>query len=162
MNGEWFFTIAVTLLPALVSALFGYFLGTRSQKKQDLREYITETVKEKYPQLFAEIKRNSDLLDNYLNDPFIHFSFPLLEQLYNEGRDEFMTKHHKDLHLIVDFFYTQICPKLNDFHNLNKGSRKKIFLIWKDQLVKSGLRLAECEHIAKDLVTARARAHVKS
>lgn len=37
---------------------------TRVQK-----DYVTGTVKEKYLSLFLEIKRNSELLDNYLEEP---------------------------------------------------------------------------------------------
>ena len=137
MNGEWIFTILFALVPALVSVFVGYFLGTRSQRKQDLREYITDIVKEKYPQLFAEIKRNSERLDNYLENPFDSFGFSQLEQIYNKGLDGFVKKHHNDLFLLVDFYYRQIRPKLKEFHNFNRDSRKRLRYIWEVYLRKS-------------------------
>lgn len=155
MNGEWTFQIVLALVPALISAFIGYFLGTRSQRKQGLREYITETVKDKYPSLFSEIKRNSERVDNYLDSPFDSFSFPQLEQIYNKGRDEFMKKHHRDLFLLVDFLYNQIRPKLKKLQNLGLELRKKFFVVWSNQLRKSlpSETKGTSESIAEHLLT---------
>jgi hypothetical protein len=155
MNGEWVLQIVLVLVPVLVSAVVGYFLGVRSQKKQALGEYITEIVKEKYPLLFAEMKRNSELLDSYLENPFVVFDFPKLKEMCNEGLDEFMKKHHEDLFLLVDSFYRNIRPKFTKLHNLEVESRKKIFNVWLKHLSKALSRkvVSESKRIVEDLLT---------
>jgi len=110
MNGAWIFQIVLVLVPAIVTAILGYLLGVRQQKKQALREYITGTVKVEYPLLFSEIRKNSEYLDNYLETTYIHFPFPKLNDIFNRGLDRFMQKHHKDLFLTVYSFQKKIIP----------------------------------------------------
>jgi len=155
MNGDWIFQIALVLAPALVSALIGYLLGIRRQKMQILREYITGTVKDKYPTLFSEIKRNSELLDNYLENPYVNFSFLKLEEIYNKGLDEFMKRHHKDLFLLVDSFQKKIRPQLKKLQNLGLELRKKVFVVWSNHLRKSlpSETKGAWERIAEHLLT---------
>lgn len=145
----------LVLTPTLASAVIGYLLVIRRQEKQVLREYITGTVKDEYPLLFSEIKRNSERVDNYLDNPFDSFSFPQLEQVYNKGRDEFMKKHHKDLFLLVDSLYNQIRPKLKKLQNLGLESRQKLFVVWSNHLRKSLPSEAKgtSERIAEHLLT---------
>ncbi len=127
MNGEWILQIVLVLTPALVSAAVGYFLGIRSQKKQVLREYITETVADEYPALFSEMKRNSELLDNFLEKPNESFSFPNLNEIYNSGLEEFMKSHHKDLFLIVDFLQRNMVPRFYELDTLVRELMEKLF-----------------------------------
>jgi len=67
MNGEWVYLEIARLVLSLVLVYIAYLFGLRSQKIQGLREYITGIVKDEYPPLFREVKRNSELLDNYLD-----------------------------------------------------------------------------------------------
>lgn len=113
MNGEWIFQIALVLTSALVSALVGYLLGKRSQKLQIIREHVTNTVRAEYRVLFDEMRRNSVMLDGFLQKPNVGFEFPKLNKIYDEGLDELMKTHHKDLFLMVDSFRKNMLPKFN-------------------------------------------------
>jgi len=93
----------------------GYRLGNRSQKTQSLREYVSGIVKEEYRPLFTEIRWNSQLLDDYLENPNENFDFSELGKIYDEGLEEFMKLHHKDLFEKVDFFRKNIVPKFHEF-----------------------------------------------
>jgi len=125
MNGEWIFQIALVLVSVLVSTSFGYLLGLRSQKMQALREHITEIVKDKYPELFFEIKRSSEYLDNILEEPDVAFIFPKLNEIFDRGFDEFIKRHHEDLFLAIDFFQKNIVPKLYGLHPLKRKTQKR-------------------------------------
>jgi hypothetical protein len=151
MSDEWIFQIGLALISALVSATFGYFLGTRSQKKQGLREYIIETVKDRYPPLVSEMKRNTKRLDDFRGNPFVSFSFPELEQIFDKGLDEFIEKHHKDLFQIISLFHKRIYPKFKQLQNQSVESRERIFEIWEQSLLESGLE-TKSRLIAEDLV----------
>ena len=87
--------------------------------------------------MFSEIKRYSERVDNYLVNPFDSFSFTQLEQIYNEGRAEFMKKHHKNLFLLVDFLYSNIRPKIQKLQNQGSESRQMLFVFWSNHLRKS-------------------------
>jgi len=140
MNGEWIFQISLTLASVLVSVLVGYFLGMRSQRKQGLREYITGIVKDKYPLLFSEMKRNLEFLDNFLENPDtarVACVFPELDEIYNRGLEEFMKRHHKDLFLLIDSFQKKIRPKFEELDILVMKSMKKIQHILEVHLRKS-------------------------
>lgn len=162
MNSEWIQWIQQILIPILasviVSAIVGYLLGSKRQKKQILREHITRTVKDEYRPLFDEMRRNTELLDNYLKKPFVNFSFPKLATIYNEGLDEFVKNHHRDLFLVVDSFRKNILPKFKELHSLKTESVKKVFDIWSSYLRKSlpeeDLSRGDIiKHIAEDLLT---------
>jgi len=73
MNGEWFFLVIVPSILSLALAYIAYRLGLRSQRIQGLREYITVVVKDEYPALFSEIRKNSEYLGNYLETTYIYF-----------------------------------------------------------------------------------------
>lgn len=106
MNGEWALELLRWLSSFLLSLIFafiGYRLGLRSQNIHVLREYVTEIAKKEYQLLFSEIKRNSGLLKNFLEKPNVNFSFPVLDQIYSRGLEEFMKRHHKDLFLLGSF-----------------------------------------------------------
>ena len=152
MNGEWIFQVVLVVGSAILGSALGYFLGIRSQKIQALQNYITEMVEENYPLLFDEIRRNSGLLDNYLENPFVSFQFPKLEEIWHKGYSGVMNTHHGDLFLLVASYRKNIRPRLKEFHNLQVATRKKIFEIWDLHLLKSGLGL-KSERIAEDLVT---------
>jgi len=137
MNGEWVLQIAVIMIPPLVAAIVGYLLGSKRQKEQILREHITSTVKDEYRPLFREIRRNTKLLDNYLENPFVEFSFPKLMTIYDEGVDEFVKNHHRDLFIVVDSFKKDILPELKDFDSQGKETRIKLRDIWSNCLSKS-------------------------
>ncbi len=156
MNGEWVQWILQIAL-ALVTAIIGYLLGSKRQKKQTLREHITSTVKDEYRPLFNEIRKNSELLDNYLEKPFVNFSYPRLATIYNEGLDEFMKNHHRDLYLVVDSFKRNILPKFRDFDSLGKESRIKVRDIWSNCLSSKSLPsevAGVSNSIAQDLLTS--------
>ena len=150
MNGAWIFQIVLVLVPAIVTAILGYLLGVKQQKKQALREYVTEVVKDEYPALFHEIKRNSEYLDTYLEKPDYHFPFPGLRDFFDRGLDDFMKKHHKDLFLTVDFFQKKMLPRFSELSNILWKSRDKIFDFWSDHLRKS--LPTEIEDKAKNIV----------
>lgn len=135
MNGEWIYLEIARWTLSLVLLYIGYILGIRSQKKQGLREYITETVKDEYPVLFQEMKRNSETLDNYLENPNVNFDFPELSQIYDTGLDGFMKRHHKDLHVRVDSFRRNILPK---FYELSvKELMDRLFGVFSKHLTES-------------------------
>jgi len=153
MNGEWIFQLALVLVTSLVTAIVGYILGLKSQKIQVLREYITETVADVYPTLFSEMKRNSELLDNFLEKPNVNFDFPDLDGIYSSGLAEFMKRHHRDLFLMVDSFRKKFLPKFYGLSTLFGEVREKIFNIWSEHLRKSLPRkvVDTSESIANDL-----------
>jgi hypothetical protein len=117
-----------------VSVFLGYFLGARQQKKQASREHIIERTEEMYPALFSEIKRNLELLDNYLEEPNINFNFLELDQIYDHGLDGFIADHHKDLFLKVDYFKKEIVPKFSELSALFGDFYNKIFIVWSEHL----------------------------
>lgn len=141
MNGEWIQWIQQILIPilvsVLVSAIVSYFVVRKTQKTQIIGRHVRETTKEEYRPLFNEMRRNTELLDNYLEKPFVHFSFPKLVSIYNEGVDGFMKSHHRDLFLVVDSFRKNILPKFNELYSLKTESVKKVFDIWLNYLRKS-------------------------
>lgn len=137
MNGEWIYLEIARWILSLVLVYIGYLLGLRSQKMQGLREYITETVKDEYPPLFSEMKRNSEILDNFLENPDTDFVFPELDEIYNRGLEEFMKRHHKDLFLLIDSFQKKTRPKFKELDILATRSMEKISDIWKVYLTKS-------------------------
>ncbi len=113
MNGDCILEIARWVFPIAI-AYIAYRLGLRSQKFQALREYVAGVVKKEYPSLFAELKENSELLDDYLENPNVNFDFPQLEGLYNRGLEEFMKTHHTDLFQKTDFFRNHIITKFRE------------------------------------------------
>ena len=137
MNGEWIYLEIARLILSLVLVYIAYFFGLRSQKIQGLREYITGIVKDEYPPLFSEMKRNSEFLDNFLENPDTAFVFPELDEIYNRGLEEFMKRHHKDLFLLTDSFQKKIRPKFKELDILVTKSMEKILDIWKVYLRKS-------------------------
>jgi hypothetical protein len=154
MNGTWIFQIVLVLVPAIVTAILGYLLGVKQQKKQALREYITGTVKDEYPLLFSEIKRNSEYLDKYLEDLDYHFPFPELYNFFNKGRGKFMEKHHNDLFLKIDFFQKEVLPKIKELDLLRTKTKEKIFDYWSKYLTSSLPKemADESERITSDLI----------
>jgi hypothetical protein len=137
MNGAWIFQVLLVLVSSSVTAILGYLLGVKQQKKQALREHITEVVRKEYPALFSEIKRNSKYLGTYLDKPDYHFPFPRLKDFFDRGLDGFMKKHHKDLFLTVDFFQKKMLPRFSKLSNILWKSRDRIFDFWSDHLKKS-------------------------
>ena len=118
---------------SLGTLLLGYFLGLKSQKTQALREYITDTVKTKYPDLSSEIKINLNILDIFLEYPLEQFNFPYLDQFYSDGLNEFMKKHHEDLFLSINYLKQEITPKFYELHQITGESIKRIFDIWTEK-----------------------------
>lgn len=141
MNGEWIQWIQQILIPILVSAsvsaIVSYFVVSKTQKKQILRGHITETVQEKYPSLYAGLRNRSKLLDNYLNNPFVEFNFPKLDQIYNTGLEDFIREHHKDLFSAIDSFRDNLLPQFKELHTLKAESVERIFDIWLSHLRSS-------------------------
>jgi len=156
MNGEWIYIaieIARWIFP-LVTAFIGYRLGLRSQKIQALREYIIGTVKEEYPLLFSEIRRNSGYLDTYLENPDFDFAFSRLKNFFDRGLDDFMKKHHRDLFLKIDLFQKEILSKIKELDLLTIETKEKILDYWFKYLTVSLPKemADESERIASDLV----------
>jgi hypothetical protein len=79
MSDEWVLIEIARWVSLFILLGIGYFVGIKSQKMHALREYITGVVEDNYPALFDEIRRNSGLLDNYLENPFAGFQFPKLK-----------------------------------------------------------------------------------
>lgn len=134
MNGDWFIQIILVLTSALVSVVAGYLLGIRRQKKQILREHITSMVQDEYPELFAEMKRNSDTLDNFLENPNETFQFPRLDDIYNRGMEEFVKRHHRDLFLLVDSHKNILLPKFHELNTLVRNLMDRMFDVWEAHL----------------------------
>jgi len=107
------------------------------RKTDILGEYIIGTVRTVYPALFDEIRRNSERLDNFLENPDTYFVFPELDEIYNRGLEEFIKRHHHDLFLLIDSFQKKIRPKFKELNILVTKSMKKIFDIWEVYLRKS-------------------------
>jgi len=162
MNGEWIFLQIVPWILALVIPYIAYRLGLRSQKIQVLREYIIGTVKDEYPLLFSEIRRNSEYLDKYLKDLDYHFPFPELGNFFNKGRGKFMEKHHNDLFLKIDFFQKEVLPKIKELDLLRTKTKEKIFDYWSKYLTSSLPKemADESERIAQDLIKNRGSYYV--
>lgn len=114
MNGEWIYVEIIRWMLTLVLAYIAYRLGLRSQKIQVLREYITDIVQKEYPALNEEMTINSETLDNYLEKPNVNFDFSELSKFCDRGLDEFMKRHHRDLHSMVNSFHKNILPKFNE------------------------------------------------
>lgn len=130
-------TIILQVLPlifSLVLPFVAYWLGLKSQRIQALREYVADTVGDKYPALSFEINRNIGIFNDYLEDPLEHFDFPQLDQFYDEGLNEFMKKHHSDLFLSIDYLKQEIAPKLDKLCRLVGESIKKIYDKWNSEL----------------------------
>jgi len=117
-----------------VTAFLAYFLGVRQQKKQASSEHIIERTGEMYPTLLSEIKRNLELLDNYLEKPYINFNFLELDQIYDEGLDGLIANHHKDLFLEVDYFKKEIIPLFNKLSALFLDLYNSMFDAWSGHL----------------------------
>ena len=154
MNGEWIYIEIARWISSFIFAYIGYLFGIRSQKIQALREYITEIVKDEYPILFSEIKRNSEYLDNYMKKPNIAFTFPKLNNIFDRGLDQFMERHHKDLFLTVNFFQRKGVLKIKEFDLLTIRTQKKIFDSWSNYL-KSSLPISksDSDSIISELVS---------
>ena len=151
MNGEWVFLEIARWVLSLALAYIGYFLGIRSQKIQALREYVTDIVKDKYPALFHELRFNSETLDNYLEKPNVNFNFPVLDDMYDSGLDEFVKTHHADLFSMIDSVRKNILPK---FEELNvRGLMERLFDITSEHLRQTLPKLVvdRSENIALDL-----------
>jgi len=151
MNVEWIFQGLLVVVSAFLGSFLGYFLAKRSQKTQALREYIMEIVKDDYPALFREMKFNSETLDNYLEEPNVSFNFSELRGIYDRGLDEFMKKHHKDLHLMVDSFHKDILP---EFDELSVGELMKRLFDVSERLLKESLpkeAVDKSDRIATDI-----------
>ena len=162
MNGEWIYLQLVPWILSLILPYIAYRLGLRSQKIQVLREYIIGTVKDEYPLLFSEIRKNSEYLDNYLETTYIYFTFPKLNDIFDRGLDKFMERHHKDLFLTVDSFQKKIIPKIGELGVLERKTTKEIFDSWSNYL-KSSLpeeAKGQSEDIASNLIKNTATYHV--
>lgn len=75
---QWF----PIIIPAVITGIIGYFVGGRIQKRQISQQYITDVVKEKYPLLHNEIRRNIETLEKFLEEPDVSFDFTNLKMLY--------------------------------------------------------------------------------
>jgi len=154
MNGEWIFQIVLVLASSLVSVFVGYLFGVKQQKKQALREHITGIAKDEYQTLFSEIKRNSEYLDTYLENPDFAFPFSRLKDFFDRGLDYFMKKHHRDLFLKIDFFQKEVLSNINELDLLTIKTKEKIFDYWFKYLTSSLPKemAKESERIAKSLI----------
>ena len=154
MNGEWIYFELARWILSVALVYLGYLLGIRSQKVQALREYITGIVRDEYPELFFEIKRNLEYLDNYLENPGFAFPFPKLNNFFGRGLDEFMKRHHKDLFQIVSFFQEEVLPNFRELDLHTVRTKEKIFDSWckylKNSLPKEVAE--ESKRIAEDLI----------
>ncbi len=146
--------LIVPWILALVGPFITYRLVLRSQKIQVLREYISGTVKDEYPLLFDEMRRNSEYLDKYLEDLDYHFPFSKLYDFFNKGRGKFMEKYHNDLFLKIDFFQKEILPKIKEIDLLRTKTKEKIFNYWSRYLASSLPKemADESERVASDLI----------
>ena len=154
MNGEWIFQILLILVSVLLSAPVAYFFGVKQQKKQVLRKHIIDIAKDEYPLLFDEIRRNSEYLDTYLENPDYAFPFPRLKNFFDRGLDDFMKKHHKNLFLKIDFFQKEVLSKIKELDLLTMKTKEKIFDYWFKYLTSSLPKemAKESERIASDLI----------
>jgi hypothetical protein len=137
MNGEWILEILKVVIPSSISLLLGYYLGLRSQKTQTIREHVLDVSKDTYPELFFEIKRNSETLNSFLNNPNVSFHFPVLDDLYNRGLDEFVKTHHNNLFLMISSYKENIVPKLYELESLFGKLRDKLYDISTAHIRKS-------------------------
>ena len=127
MNGDWILQILLVVISVLISIPLGYYLGLRSQKIQTIREHVIDVSKDTYPELFSEVKRNSETLNSFLNNPNVSFHFPVLDSLYDRGLDEFVKTHHNDLFLVISSYKENIVPKLYELESLFGKLRDKLY-----------------------------------
>jgi len=131
--------IVLQILPlifSLVLPFVAYWLGLKSQRIQALREYVADTVQNKYPALSSEIIQNIELFDDYLEDPLEHFDFPKLNQFYDDGLHEFMKMHHNNLFVYIDSLKREIAPRLYELRRVVDMAIKNIYNNWDSELNK--------------------------
>ena len=154
MVDEWVFQVVIAVVPAVLTLFVGYFLGLRSQRKQTLHEYVVGTVKEEYPLLFDEIRRNSEMLDSFLLSPDVHFDFPHLESFFGAGLDSLMKKYHKDLFQSASHFEKHILPGFKKLYRFKIAVHENLYKIWQSYLHQNLPELYKdlSSSIASDLI----------
>jgi hypothetical protein len=133
---SFLFNIA-TLIVAIISPIVAYRLGLKSQSQQALKEYVLSIVKIEYPELFCEIKRNLDILDDYLENPNENFTFMKLEQFYENGLEVFMKIHHNDLFIELTNFRRDNLPEFSNANNLTSRTMNDIYDVLVNELGSS-------------------------
>ena len=133
MNWEWIYSLASGVVTAIVS----YWLGLKKSRRDILREYIIRTVREEYPNLYSEMKTNTERLDNLLTKTDVKIEFKNLNKFYRRGLFSFAEKHHHDLFSSLNHFRTNILPKFKELNELIAISREEISKSWADYLRKA-------------------------
>lgn len=177
--------LLVIIIPPAITGILGYFIGGRIQKRQISQQYITDVVKEKYPLLYNEIRRNNDTLDKFLEEPDVSFDFANLTMLYEQGTDSLMKKHHKDLYVLVSSFKRIALPRFAELEIATRTVKQRLFSSWSRSLFsalepsfkKIGVidltkkdsagyemfassQKAICDDIAQDLIVSRSPDYV--
>lgn len=125
-----FLPYVIPLATAVVGWVLGYYLGLRSQKIQTRQKYVTDTVKEQYPSLFAEMRRNSEYIDHFLEKPIVTFQFLVLTEFLKKRLGALMKKHHADLFQTVNNFAEKIQPKFEELNTLRFNIHNELYKIW--------------------------------
>jgi hypothetical protein len=151
-------TIILQILPLIFSLVLPFvacWLGLRSQRIQALREYVADTVRDKYPALSYELTRNVRLFDDFLENPREkNFNFGELDQFYDEGLNILMKKYHNALFLSIDYLKQNIVPKLHRLNLTVTGSINRIYDVWISELRRNlpSYLIDKSENIAHDLI----------
>ena len=155
------------IIPAVITGIIGYFVGGSIQKRQISQQYITDVVKEKYPLLHDEIRRNIETLGKFLEEPDVSFGFANLTMLYEQGTDSLMKKYHNDLYVLINSFKKNAVPRFAELEITTRTVKQKVFSSWNQFLfsamesllekrgVMDGADIARAYDIAQDLIVSR-------
>jgi len=146
---DWAWSLGLAIIPALVSGVVCYYLGLSQGRKETEREHIRETVSKEYPPLHKEITHNTDILDNFIEQPYtlINVRYVKLDELYDRGLIGFFQNHHPLLHESLNLFREVIPSGIEKLKHLWIDAVTEIESSWKSYLEKEskalGLDLSE-------------------
>ena len=95
---------------------------------------MTNIVEKKYSALFDDIRINSALLDNWLNESYEHFDFHNVEAFFDGGLDSLMKKHHPDLYISMRTLHDKVIPELKQLKDHQSSLYIKLVKIWEPYL----------------------------
>ena len=130
-------TIEWEILSLVVTTAAGFFIGRIATKKQIREEYIRDTVGREYPLLHSEIKRNAEILDDFIDHPgMLIVQYPKLDEVFDKGIISFIKAHHLPLWKSLSSF-RQIIPKgIRDLDDLRDKTLTEIESSWTAYLTK--------------------------
>ncbi|MDY8025814.1 MULTISPECIES: hypothetical protein [Paenibacillus] len=134
------------VLAAIISAVLGYFLGSRTKKNDRLIQYTQENLKDVFNPMYHELlkifsdsnesRKREDLLDvfftNYLSRDTIIYklgNLELLDNFYELSSKYKLFKEKRQEEIWKDFWYDFDCTL---FYKIKEGYRNSINLLYRD------------------------------